>query len=219
MQMDRQVRFDPKKICLVARIVEDPGALLVQAGSEFKSLSDLVAYAKANPGAVTIGTTGVGTDEHLSLLQLEKAAGIDLTPVPFAGANEARTALLGGHITATGINVGEFASMDQSGFKALAQFSDERATVAPDLPTAKEQGFDIIMSSERGLAMGCEVPEEIRTKFSEAVAKALDNPAFQAQAKQQSLALSYRSSEDWNKQLPAREERLREIWKLVKEQQ
>ena len=83
--------------------------------------------------------------------------------------------------------------MDQSGFKALAQFSDERATVAPDLPTAKEQGFDIIMSSARGLAMGCEVPEEIRTKFSEAVAKALDNPAFQAQAKQQSLALSYRS--------------------------
>ena len=70
MQMDRQVRFDPKKICLVARIVEDPGALIVQAKSEFNSLKDLVAYAKANPGVVTIGTTGVGTDEHLSLLQL-----------------------------------------------------------------------------------------------------------------------------------------------------
>lgn len=219
MQMDRQVRFDPKKICLVARIVEDPGALIVQAKSEFNSLTDLVAYAKANPGAVTIGTTGVGTDEHLSLLQLEKAAGVDLTPVPFAGANEARTALLGGHITATGINVGEFASMDKSAFKMLAQYSGERSTLAPDLPTAKEQGFDILMSSERGLATGCEVPAEVRAKISEAVAKSLDNPEFQAQAKQQGLPISYRSSEEWSKEMPAREERLREVWKLVKEQQ
>jgi len=219
MQMDRKVRFDPKKICLVARIVEDPSALIVQANSQFNSLKDLVAYAKANPGAVTIGTTGVGTDEHLSLLQLEKSAGVDLTPVPFAGANEARTALLGGHITATGINVGEFASMDKSAFKMLAQYSDERSTLAPELLTAKEQGFDVFMSSERGLAMGCDVPQDIRTKFSNAVAKALDNPEFQAQAKQQALPLSYRSPEEWNKELPARAERMGAIWKLVKEQQ
>ena len=50
MQMDRKVRFDPKKVCLVARIVEDPGSFIVQSNSQFNSLKDLVAYAKANPG-------------------------------------------------------------------------------------------------------------------------------------------------------------------------
>ena len=93
-----------------------------------------------------------------------------------------------------------------------------KAGPAPDLPTAKEQGYDVLMSSERGIAMGCDVPEAIRTKYSEAVKKALDNPEFQEKAKQQSLALSYRSAEDWNKELPARGERLGEVWKLAKEQ-
>ncbi|WP_085032941.1 tripartite tricarboxylate transporter substrate binding protein [Ensifer aridi] len=218
MQMDRKVRFDPAKLCLVARIVEDPGSFIVKADSEFSSLKDLVAFAKANPGAVTVGTTGLGTDEHLAMLQLEKSAGIDLTAVTFNGANEARTALLGGHVMTIGINVGEFVGSDSSAFKNLGQFAEERAVIAPDLPTAKEQGFEVLMSSERGIAMGCEVPEEIRTKFSDAVKKALDNPEFQAKAKQQSLALSYLSAEQWNKELPARGERLGAIWKLAKEQ-
>ncbi|WEJ11527.1 tripartite tricarboxylate transporter substrate binding protein [Sinorhizobium prairiense] len=218
MQMDRKVRFDPAKLCLVARIVEDPGSFIVQANSEFNSLKDLVAYAKANPGAVTVGTTGLGTDEHLAMLQLEKSAGIDLTAVTFNGANEARTALLGGHVMTIGINVGEFVSSDSSAFKNLGQFAEERSVIAPDLQTAKEQGFEVLMSSERGIAMGCEVPEEIRMKFSDAVKKALDNPEFQAKAKQQSLALSYLSAEQWNKELPVRGERLGAIWKLAKEQ-
>lgn len=218
MQMDRKVRFDPQKLCPVARIVEDPGSFIVKSDSPFKDLKDLVAYAKANPGAVTIGTTGVGTDEHLALLQLEKSAGIKLTAVPFAGTNETRTALLGGHIMATGINIGEYVGGEKSSFRPLAQFAGERSSIAPDLPTAAEQGFDVLMSSERGIAMGCDVPEQIRTKISHAVDKSIKNPEFLAQAKQQSLALSYRSTEQWNKEMPIRAERLGAIWKLAKEQ-
>lgn len=66
--------------------------------------------------------------------------------------------------------------------------------------------------------MSCDVPEEIRTKFSAAVKKALDDPEFKTKAKQMSLAISYRSSQDWDKELPVRAERLGAIWKLAKEQ-
>lgn len=111
MQVDRNLRFDPAAICPLARIVEDPGTFIVQAGSDYQTLADLVAYAKERPGAVSVGTTGLGTDEHLAMLQLEQAAGIDLTAVPFAGANEARTALLGGHVNVIGINVGEYTTL------------------------------------------------------------------------------------------------------------
>ena len=219
MQIGRELQYDPATICPIARIVEDPGALLVQAGSEFQTLADLIEYAKANPGGVSMGTTGVGTDEHLAMLQLEQAAGIDLTAVPFAGASEAMTALLGGHITATGLNVGELATSDPGAVRALAQFAEERSALAPDLPTAKEQGADVIMSSERGLAARCDVPEEIRTRLSEAVEEALANPEFLEQAQQQALPLSYLPGSEWTEQMPQRLERFRGIFELIEAEQ
>lgn len=215
MRIDRELRFDPAKICPIARIVEDPGMFVVQDASEYNSLADLVAFAKENPGAVSIGTTGVGTDEHLAMLQLEEAAGIDLTAVPFGGANEAKTALLGGHVTAIGLNVGEFASTEPGQIKGLAQFSTERSNLLPDTPTAAEQGFDVIMSSERGLAAPCDVPEDLRVKLSEAVDKALADPEFQEKAKAQGLALSYQSGADWSAAMPERLARFEEIFALI----
>ncbi|MBA4489390.1 tripartite tricarboxylate transporter substrate binding protein [Paracoccus sp. S1E-3] len=219
MRIDRKLRFDPDDICPIARIVEDPGMFVVQAASEFNSLADLVAYAKDNPGAVSIGTTGVGTDEHLAMLQLEQSAGVDLTAVPFGGANEAKTALLGGHVTAIGLNVGEFASAEPGQIKGLAQFAGERSILAPELPTATEQGFDVLMSSERGLAAPCAVPEDLRAKLSDAVDRALANPEFQEKARQQGLALSYQSGADWSAAMPERLARYEEIFKLIKENQ
>lgn len=215
MQIGRTLRYDPADICPIARIVEDPGTFIVQAGSDYQSLADLVAFAKENPGAVSVGTTGVGTDEHLAMLQLEQAAGIDLTAVPFGGANEAKTALLGGHVAMIGLNVGEYTTSDHSAFRALAQFAEERSTLAPDLPTAKEQGFDVLMSSERGLAARCDVPEEIRAKLAAAVDTALASPEFQDKAKQQSLPLSFKSGADWQADMPVRLARYTEIFKLI----
>ena len=217
MRIGRELRFDPAAICPIARVVEDPGMFVVQDASEYNSLADLVAFAKENPGAVSIGTTGVGTDEHLAMLQLEQSAGIDLTAVPFGGANEAKTALLGGHVTAIGLNVGEFASAEPGQIKGLAQFASERSILAPDLPTATEQGFDVLMSSERGLAAPCAVPEEQRARLSAAVDKALANPEFQEKAKQQGLALSYQSGADWAAAMPERLARYEGIFKLIKE--
>lgn len=216
MRIGRKLRFDPAAICPIARIVEDPGMFVVQEGSPYNTLAELVAFAKENPGAVSIGTTGVGTDEHLALLQLEQSAGIKLTAVPFGGANEAKTALLGGHVTAIGLNVGEYASAEPGQIKGLAQFTEERSILAPDLPTAKEQGFDVLMASERGLAAPCAVPEDIRTRLSEAVDKAVANPEFQEKAKQQHLALSYQSGADWSAAMPARLQRFEDIFKLIK---
>ena len=217
MQVDRKLRFDPAAICPLARIVEDPGTFIVQSGAPYQTLADLVAFAKDNPGKVSVGTTGVGTDEHLAMLQLEKAAGIDLTAVPFGGANEAKTALLGGHVNVIGLNVAEYTTSDQNALRALAQFAEQRSTLAPDLPTAKEQGFDVMMSSERGVAARCDVPEADRARLAQAIEAALAKPEFQEKAKQQQLPLSYLSGADWTAQMPARLERFREILALVKE--
>lgn len=215
MQISRELKYDPKSLCPIARIVEDPGTFVVQAGSDISSLADLVAKAKEAPGTVSVATTGVGTDEHMALLQLEQAAGIDLTPVPFEGANEAKTALLGGHVQVIGLNVGEAMSSDPAAFKVIAQFAENRSTLAPELPTAIEQGFDVLMSSERGMAARCDVPEDVRAKLSASVEKALANPEFLEVAKQQALPLSYLSGADWEAAMPARLARFDAILKLV----
>lgn len=215
MQIGRTLGYDPEALCPIARIVEDPGTFVVQAGSDIASLADLVARAKEAPGAVSVATTGIGTDEHMAMLQLEKAAGIDLTAVPFEGANEAKTALLGGHVQVIGLNVGEAMSADPTSFRVLAQFGGARSTLAPDLPTATEEGFDVVMSSERGMMTRCDVPEEIRARLSASVEKALADPAFLEVAKQQGLPLAYLSGADWTAAMPARLARFDEIFKLV----
>lgn len=212
MQVQRKLRYDPKSIQAVARIVDDPTAFVVREDAPFKSLKDLVAHAKANPKAVSVGSSGVGTDDHLATILLEQAAGVSLTHVPFPGAGETRTALLGNHITVGGLNVSEFAGGDTTNIRPLVQFSDKRAAEAPNVPTAQEQGFDVVMSSERGLAAHRDVPADIRTKFSDAVKRVVDDPQFREQAKKLALPLAYLSGEDWEKQMPKRLQSFQEIW-------
>jgi tripartite-type tricarboxylate transporter receptor subunit TctC len=212
MQVQRKLRYDPKSIQAVARIVDDPTAYVVKADSPLKSVKDLVAQAKANPKSVSVGSSGVGTDDHLAMILLEQAAGVQLTHVPFPGAGETRTALLGGHITTGGLNVSEFASGDTSSIRPLVTFGDKRSPEAPDVPTAQEQGIDVLMSSERGLAARRDVPADIRTKFSAAVKKVVDDPEFRKQAKQLALPLAYLSGEEWEQQMPKRLQAFQDIW-------
>lgn len=212
MQVQRKLRYDPKNIQAVARIVDDPTAFVVRADSPLKSLKDLVAQAKANPRSVSVGSSGVGTDDHLATILFEQAAGVSLTHVPFPGAAETRTALLGGHISVGGLNVSDFASDGTGSVRPLFHFGDKRSPDAPDVPTAQEQGVEVFMSSERGLAARRDMPTEIRTKFADAVKKVVENPEFKEQAKKLALPLAYLTGEEWEQQMPKRLQAFQDIW-------
>lgn len=212
MQVQRELGYDPQSIKPIARIVDDPTAIVVPANSEIKTLKDFVEAAKANPGAVSYGSSGVGTDDHLAIILLGSATGANFTHIPFNGAGETRTAVLGSQVTGGGLNISEFAGSDTSGLRMIAHFGAEPSTQLPDVPTAKAQGFNVEMTSERGIAAPRGVPDDITQKFSEAMKRVIDNPEFQAQAKQLALPLAYLSGPEWERQMPARLERFREIW-------
>jgi tripartite-type tricarboxylate transporter receptor subunit TctC len=212
MQVQRQLGYDPKSIKPIARIVDDPAAVVVPASSNINTLKDFVEAAKANPGSVSFGSSGVGTDDHLAIILLGAATGTTFTHVPFSGAGETRTAILGSQISGGGLNVSEFAGNDTSGLRMVAHFGSERSAQLPDVPTAKEQGFDVEMTSERGIAAPVSVPDEITTKFSEAVKRVIESPEFQEQAKQLALPLAYLPGSEWEKQMPGRLERFQKIW-------
>jgi len=89
--IERQARYSLDRLDPLYNLVDDPGAFAVHQDSPFRSLADVAAFAKANPDSVTVGTTGIGSDDHLAMLMFQRQAGVTFTHVPFQGsaANEA----------------------------------------------------------------------------------------------------------------------------------
>lgn len=212
MQVQRELGYDPATIQPIARIVDDPASVVVPADSPYQTLEDFVQAAKDAPGSVSFGSSGVGTDDHLAIILLGTEAGTEFTHIPFGGAGETRTALLGSQISGGGLNVSEFAGADNGDLRMLANFGLERSPQLPDVPTAIELGYNVDMSSERGIAAPRGVPQDIVDRFSAAVQAVLEGEEFAKQAEDLALPLAYLSGADWEAQMPDRLARFQAIW-------
>jgi tripartite-type tricarboxylate transporter receptor subunit TctC len=212
--IERKTRYDWRSYDLLGNVIDDPGNFSVHSESEIKSLADLVAYAKAHPGDVTVGTSGIGSDDHLAMLALQRAAGVEMTHVPFKGAADVRTALVGRHIEMAAINIGEAMAGQASGapIRQLGQMSSQRSEVAPDVPTFKEQGYDIEFSSLRGLAAPKGLPAPVRERLVAAVAKVAANPEFQEKMKASYTPMRFLPPDEFATVLQQDEENLRALW-------
>ncbi len=143
-----------------------PNALIVRKDSPFKTLDDLIKYAKENPQVVTVGGSGTFSANHLEMLRLEKAADIDLTYIPFTGTGPLPAALLGGHVTAL-MNYTMLGVQMSDDVRVLAVASEERVPTLPDAPTFRELGYDIVGGAYRGVAAPKGTPKEIVDKLAQ----------------------------------------------------
>lgn len=211
--IERDTRYELSDFQPVASVVDDPDGFNVGPDSEFASLEDLVAYAKEHPGEITYGTTGVGSDDHLAALALERLAGIEMTHVPFPGAADVRQALMGGHIEMGIFNIGEAAADVKAGrIKMLAQAASQRSKELPDVPTTAEAGYELTIGSNRGIAMPAGVPDAIVQKLSSAIEAAMNNEDFQKAAAQQSLPLDYQDPATYQQTLQDLQARFQALW-------
>jgi tripartite-type tricarboxylate transporter receptor subunit TctC len=152
-----------------------PNLLLVRNDSPYKTLKDFVEYAKKNPGAVTAGGSGTSSANDLGTTMLNKAAGIQLTYVPFAGTGSAIPALLGGHVTA--LMAYSTMGIQYAGkFRALAIASETRMDVLADVPTFKELGYNIVEGAYRGVAAPPGTPDEVVKVLADAFDKVMKDP-------------------------------------------
>ena len=215
--IERQANYAWRGFDLLGNLVDDPGAFTVSSASPFKDLKDLVAYAKANPGKVTVGTTGIGSDDHLAMLFFERAAGVKMTHVPYKGSAEVRTGLLTGQLVVGAINVGEALQYMQGGaaIRMVGQMSLKRTNLAPEVPTFAEQGFNMESASLRGLAAPKGLPADVREKLVKAVAQAAIDPAYLKQAAVLFAPVRYLAPEAYEKELLAGEKDLLELWKVA----
>lgn len=195
----------------VANLVADPSAFSVHATSPIRDFADLVARAQQAPETISFGSTGVGTDEHLALVLFQAAAAVKLVHVPFPGAGPMRTAMLGRQVEVGGLNVGEVAATP-SGLRMLVQGGATRSAFVPDVPTFREAGLDVAMSSERGIVVAKSTPEDLVARLREATAKVARDPGFREQCRAQFTELDYVDGPAWRARLAEADARFRQMW-------
>jgi tripartite-type tricarboxylate transporter receptor subunit TctC len=158
-------------------------AAFVDQGSRFKSLSEVVAYAKAHPGKLTIGTISIGSTQHLAAELFKTAAGIDVVIVPYKASAAVLSALRGGEIDVGFEILGPFLSQLSAGaLRALAVTSHQRFPTLADVPTVQEagvRGYDV--ASWNALAVPAGTPQAAIERLNQAANEALKSPQVQQQ--------------------------------------
>lgn len=179
-------RYSEKDVRWLAAIGSDYGAVIVAKNSPFKNLKDLLTAVKADPSKVVFGAGGtVGSQDWMKAALVARASGIDykgMRFVAFEGGGEATTALQGGHISVYSGDASEVSEKIAAGapFRVLAVLADKRlpGTLA-DVPTAKEQGYDIEWPIIRGFYMGPKVSDADYKTWSDTFAKMMATKEFE----------------------------------------
>ncbi len=153
-----------------------PDALVVSGKSPYKTLDDFVKAAKSQK--LTAGGSSDFSANHMGTLKLNRAAGIDVTYVPFTGTADATPALLGGQVDALMSYNTEALDLQKQGAKVLAVASEERLPELPDVPTFEELGYDVIEGAWRGVALPPDTPDEIVQKVADAFEEVNKDPEF-----------------------------------------
>ena len=212
LPIERDAGFKPGDFAYLGNLVRDPSAFSVTMDSPYKSLADLIAAARKAPGAISYGSTGIGTDDHLQMVMFEALTGVKLLHAPFQGAGPLRTAMLGGHVVVGGLNLGEVMPHAGKTMRPLAQASDRPSPLAPDVPTFKDQGVNLVFASERGIVAPKGMPPEVEQKIAAALAQIAANPEFQSQMKTQFTEMDYLPGAEWKKRLDGAEAQFRQMW-------
>ncbi len=160
--------FDP-----VIMIGTDATMIVAQAGGEFQSVEDVIEIGKER--TLKWGTFGIGTTDHVAAALLVEMSGIDVDFVPFDGGGEAMASLLGGHIDLLNGNPSEVATqIEADQLIGVGIFSEERLEKYNEVPTLKENGYDILVETWRGIVVPKGTPQEIKDKLFDSFSQALE---------------------------------------------
>jgi tripartite-type tricarboxylate transporter receptor subunit TctC len=176
--MLKSMPFDPlKDVAMVSMLTSYPFVISVRPDAPYRTLGDLIAYAKANPGKLNFPSSGIGTVHHLSGELLNAMAGIEMTHVPFRGGASPLNEVLGGRVDllleAMTLSIGQIRS---GKLRPLAVTSRERWKALPDVPTVAETVPGYEVNSFIGLGASGGTPAPLIARLNAEVRKALTNP-------------------------------------------
>ena len=171
----------------------DSGVILVKAGAPWKTLEAFVEYARKNPGTVTYGSAGLGTNSYFNMELLQQAYGLTLSHVPFNGSGPVKNAILGGHVPIGAAALSAVLSVIRSGdIVALATSASKRVPAIPGTPTMTEKGQpEASLSTWMELYAPARTPKAIVDRLAAALEKTMKDPAVIAAIDKAGLTAEY----------------------------
>lgn len=200
----------------LAFFAQDPQAIAIRAESKIRTIPDLIEAAKRETTGLTVGlTSAIGTGRYvLYLIERETAAKFRI--VSFKGGGDAVLATLGGHVEMTAENLSEMLSLyETKKMRVLAVTGERRFARAPEVPTLKELGFNIVAATGRGFAMPAGVPKEAAAAMEAALKRVHDSPAYKEYSERNIFEDKYLGNADFAQYLVARRLEVEEFLKTI----
>jgi tripartite-type tricarboxylate transporter receptor subunit TctC len=179
----KKLSYDPAKdFRMLAVVTDQPAILEINPSVPARTVAELVAYAKQNPGKLNFGSAGTGGAAHLAGEMFRQMAGIDMVHIPYKGMAPALTDLISGNIQVLFDSVGTALPPINAGLvRAIAVGSAKRIDQLPDLPTIAESGYpDYVTSTWYGIAAASNVPDDVLKKLKASLDRALNDEMFRA---------------------------------------
>ncbi|MBA7670799.1 hypothetical protein ES703_78946 [subsurface metagenome] len=210
----REVKYPMlENFTLVSRLVEEYYGIWVAADSPFKTLDDLVTYAKAHPGEVRIAGHSAGGTTEISCHHFQYATGTELNYIPF-GVSKSVASLLGGHGEILFQKTAPMLSLVEAGeVRGLAVGGAERTL--PDVPTFRELGYEIDLPIWRGIAVRKETPPEMVKYLQDLLHEALQDSMYQLIAEKNFFSLRYLKDEELIEFFKSEREIYRELFTAI----
>ncbi len=183
----------------LAQISDISMVMVVQSDQPWKSVDDLIKYAKQHPGQLKFANSSLGSLSHITGETFAKTATIDLMQVPFQGGAESMANLLGGHVQIAFLSPSLVKENIKSGkVRALAVAGDKRLSdpLFANIPTFKEQGFDVAFGDWYILAAPKELPIEVKNKLIDGFNRMINDPEFKTNMNNLGLEVSYLDAKD-----------------------
>ncbi|WP_028602423.1 Bug family tripartite tricarboxylate transporter substrate binding protein [Ottowia thiooxydans] len=198
----KDARYDPvKDFTPIGQVLSAPNVLVVPANSPFKTVQDLINFAKENPGKLNFASSGVGASVHLSGEMFKYYAKIDMMHIPYKGSGNLMPDLISGNVSLAFPNLPTAVPLVKRGqLRALGITMNKRSAAAPDIPTIAESGLPAYdMSTWYGLIAPANLPADIQKKLNEALLKTLNNPEIRSKLIAQGMDPKPSSPEEFAK--------------------
>jgi tripartite-type tricarboxylate transporter receptor subunit TctC len=207
--------FDYHAFDAVARVLVESPVIAVRGDSKWKTLAQLVAEAKSRPKGITVGNSGIGSHTHISAVALFKAAGTEVVDVPFGAAQVVPT-LLGGQVDAVLQLPAALSGYVKTGqVRLLASLTTARDPVLGDVPTAREQGFDVSLEAWRGIAVPKGTPKPAIAALEGAIRKTAESPDFAQASERLGVRPAFMAAEEFGSLIAREDVELARLMQLI----
>jgi tripartite-type tricarboxylate transporter receptor subunit TctC len=207
--------FDYREFDAVARVLVESPVIAVRGDSKWKTLAELIAEAKSRSRQLMVGNSGIGSHTHISSVALFKAAGAEVTDVPF-GAAQVVPSLLGAQVDAVVQLPAALSGYVKTGqVRLLAALTSARDPALSDVPTAREQGFDVSLEAWRGIAVPKGTPKPAIAALEGAIRKTAESPDFAQASERLGVRPAFMPAEEFGSLIAREDVELARLMQLI----